>query len=110
MFPLLGPIRHRFSFRACAVLLCRLSTRFGQTVVYQQPTSYVPPNGPVSGAAIDTYIPSVPTGVQAYDSFVPVASAAATSARWYGYYTGAGPGTDSWMIGFYADNSGAPGA
>ena len=60
--------------------------------------------------AIGTYIPSVPTGVQAYDSFIPVASAAVTSARWYGYYTGAGPGTDSWMIGFYADNSGAPGA
>ena len=108
----------RFSLVAVALLLCAFSVCFGQTVVYQQPSGFVPPNGTIGFAYKDTVVPAVPSGTQIFDSFTPATSAVVISARWFGFTVDTvklgnnpvGPNTDNWQIGFFADAGGTPGA
>lgn len=84
--------------------------------VYQQPPTYVPPNGATTFDWTISLLSGV-GGDRSFDNFTLGGDAAINGAEWYAFAWDYGtpannpttPDTTSWDIGFYADNGGTPG-
>ncbi len=102
---------------------CVLSTVFASfplaaSVVYQQNSTYVPPNGTDNNFAWTSAYSSVDGGVQTFDNFTVSKDSHVNVVQWIGYYRDAVngsnnpvlPDTVTWDLSVYGDNSGVPGA